>query len=63
MIEFSSPKHPKGDNSWFKVNDHDNKDHKHSVLSFGSCFDIFITSSMLIFPCVCVVVYHDIRPL
>ena len=27
MIEFSSPKDPKGDNSWFKANDCDNMDH------------------------------------
>ena len=52
MIEFSSSKKPKDVNSWFKTNDGDNKDHKNNVLSFGSCFDSYITSSMLRSPCV-----------
>jgi hypothetical protein len=63
MIEFSSPKEPKGENSWFKANHSGNKDHKNNVIYFGSCSNNYIISSMLVFPCACGVVYHEIRPL
>jgi hypothetical protein len=63
MTDFASPKDPKGANSWFKANDGDNKDHKYNVISFGSHFDSYITSLMLLFIYAHGVVYHEIRPL
>ena len=55
VIEFSSPKEPKCDNSWVRDKDGGNKDHKYNFLSFGPFFDNYIILSRHSFHmCLCV---------